>query len=194
MNWARKPVGSDCVAMQAVSSGTDAEAVNVRNLSAKCSIICQQSLPTRWLWLGEVVRWEIAHWIKMIYPGLCGHPQPAKEETISLERDAQFVGKQQEHHGYTADCTVCATKGFASAWQRMLCPHTSHLVHSSVCTASPLQASGQLEPGLLTTWILQLIRDYSGKPQLLGGGDSFLSCFSLLLYVMFICSLQNSFT
>lgn len=45
MSRARNLVGSGCVAMHAVSSGTKAEAVNVRNLSAEYSSICQQSLP-----------------------------------------------------------------------------------------------------------------------------------------------------
>lgn len=189
-SWARSSVGSDFVTMQVVSSGTQAEAVNVMNFSAKCSIICQQSLTMWCLWLGEVVRWETVHWIKMIYPGLYGHPQPAKEETISLERDAQFAGTQQEHSGYAAYCTVCIAKGFASAWklQCRLYPYTSHLIRNSVCTASPLQASEELEPGLLTSWILQLLWDCSEKPQLLGQRDSFfLICLSLF-------SFWNSFT
>ena len=87
-------------------------------------------------------------------------------------------------HSYTADCTVCTANGFASAWQvqRMLCPHTSRLICSSACTASPLQVSEQLELGLLTTWILQLRWDCSEKPQFLVGRDTF---FFFLVFLYF---------
>lgn len=118
----------------------------------------------------------------MIYAGLYGHSLTAKEETISLERGTHFVETQQELHGYTADCTLCAAGGFASAWQArcVLCHRTSHPVHSSVCTASPRWVSEHLELGLLTTWILQLKWDCSEKPQFLMRRDFFLPCFYFL--------------
>lgn len=111
----------------------------------------------------------------MIYAGLYGHSLTAKEETISLEKDTCFVETQQELHGYTADCTVCAAGGFASAWQAqcVLCRHTSHLAHSSVCTMPPHWVSQHLELGLLTTWILQLKWDCSEKPRFLLRRDYF---------------------
>lgn len=104
--------------------------------------------------------------------------QPRKKQ--SAWKDTQFTEMQQERHSYSASCTAQTASSLPVAG--VLCPGTSQLAQSSVCTASP--PAGQLEQRLLAIWILQLTWDRVKKSQFLAGMDS-LYFFAVFLYFFF---------